>query len=195
MSLDKNFISLDLEMNKPSGKIIQVGICVANFNGGYEPLLKKWYIDPNEDVTEYITQLTGITNDDIKTHSVTHQQMATELSDIIKGYDCYTNPVTWGGGDYELLLSEIKQHTGEKFIDFGRRYIDVKTIFTFMEMCKGNMKKAALKSALGRRKMQFIGEAHRADVDAHNTIRLFFDLIKSQSSMVSCINALSSINI
>lgn len=182
-------------MNQPSGKIIQVGICVANFNGNFEPILKKWYIDPSEDITDYITQLTGITNDDIKNNSITYHQLVEELSVIMTEFDCYINPITWGVGDYELLLSEIKQHTGESFTGFGRRYVDVKTIFTFMEMCKGNMKKAALKSAMGRRKLTFIGDAHRADVDAHNTMRLFFDLIATQSSIVNCVTQLSSIKV
>lgn len=189
-----NFLALDLEMNQPSGKIIQVGVCVANINTIATPIKKMWYIDPQEEVTEFITNLTGITNADIKSHAVSHSVVAKELVELMTEHKCFINPVTWGGGDSQTLIDEIRD-CGIDFNAFGRRWIDVKTIHIFLEMCKGKTVKGGLKSAMGTRKMQFIGEAHRADVDAHNTLRFFFHMIKNQSALMESLCSISSIQV
>ena len=36
---------------------------------------------------------------------------------------------------------------------------------------------------MGRMKMQFVGQPHRADVDASNTLALFFGLVRRQSKI------------
>ncbi len=45
-----------------------------------------------------------------------------------------------------------------------------------------------LSSAMGVYKMQFEGKAHRADVDAYNTLRLFFEILKQQKRMLDMIS-------
>lgn len=188
---NSNFLSLDLEMNQPSGKIIQVGICIANRNTISAPILKMWYIDPQEPITEFITNLTGITNDDVKKHGVSHEVVAKELMELMLEHKCFVNPVTWGGGDSATLIDEFEER-GIIFQTFGRRWVDVKTIHTFLELCKDKTLKGGLRSAMGARKMQFIGDAHRADVDAHNTLRFFFHMIEQQSNAVEAIKTLGN---
>jgi inhibitor of KinA sporulation pathway (predicted exonuclease) len=189
---NNNFLSLDLEMNQPSGKIIQVGVCIANQDTIDAPIKKMWHVDPEEEITDFITNLTGITNEDIKNHSVPHTVVAQELVDLIIQYKCFINPVTWGGGDSQILINEFNDR-GITFNAFGRRWIDVKTIHVFLEMCKGKTLKGGLRSAMGARKMQFIGEAHRADVDAHNTLRFFFHMIKNQTAIMETLNTIPTI--
>jgi inhibitor of KinA sporulation pathway (predicted exonuclease) len=41
---------------------------------------------------------------------------------------------------------------------------------------------------MGVYKMQFEGKAHRADVDAYNTLRLFFEILKQQKRMLDMIS-------
>ena len=182
-------------MNQPSGRIIEVGICIASLDTIGSPILKSWYIDPEEEVTEYITKLTGITNEDIRSHSVKHEVVVRELSDLIVENNCFINPVTWGGGDSQLLLDEFKKYSTEPFNHFGRRWLDVKTMYIFLEMSKGKFGKGGLKSAMANRKMQFIGDAHRASVDAHNTLRLFFNLIETQGKVYDVVNSMTSLNL
>lgn len=191
---DNNFLSLDLEMNQPSGKIIQVGVCVASLSTIDAPIKKMWYIDPQEEITDFITNLTGITNQDIKNHAVSHDVVAKEIVELMETHKCFINPVTWGGGDSQTLIDEIRER-GIEFNTFGRRWIDVKTIHIFLEMCKGKTVKGGLRSAMGARKMTFIGEAHRADVDAHNTLRFFFHMIKNQSTLMNTINAIPNMQL
>ncbi len=191
---NSNFLSLDLEMNQPSGKIIQVGVCIANKDTIRAPVMKMWYIDPQEPITEFITNLTGISDDDIKKHAVSHEVVAREISALMDEHNCFINPVTWGGGDSQKLIDEFNER-GMQFQSFGRRWVDVKTIHVFLELCKDKTLKGGLRSAMGARKMQFIGEAHRADVDAFNTLRFFFHMIEQQSNIVGAMKSMGNIQI
>lgn len=182
----QNFLALDLELNNasdgstPNPPIIQVGIAIGNLMQSEEEyLVKKWYLDPMEPIFPEITTLTGITDDDIKNYAVPHSVVAEELSALIKQYDCFVNPVTWGGGDSTELLDEFRKHMVE-FRHFGRRWIDVKTWATLIFFARSKRPSGGLSSIMGGFKMPFKGKAHRADTDAFNTLRLFFHLIERQ---------------
>lgn len=195
----KKFLSLDLELNNgpagetPRPKIIQVGICIADLN---EPMsdwvVKKWYIDPHEPIFRFITELTGITDQDISDHAVSHEQMADELSALIIEHDTFMNPVVWGGGDSSELLEEIRDRD-IYFPHFGRRWIDVKTIHTFLCIAKGKNPSGGLSSVMGQNKINFEGKAHRADIDAFNTMKLFSHYVKRQNGINSMIEISKSL--
>lgn len=184
---DKNFISLDLELNNaqdgstPVPKIIQVGISIGNMNQDSEQfLIKKWYLDPQEPIFPFIEELTGITDNDIKNYAVSHSQCALELSELINEYKPFINPIVWGGGDSVELLAEFRERDIH-FPHFGRRWIDVKTIFTYLNWSKGKTSaKSSLNSGLVAFKMKFQGTPHRADDDARNTLILFFKMLERQ---------------
>lgn len=179
----KKFLSLDLELTQPTCKIIQVGIAIGSLEESEKDWIKKkWYIDPKESITEEITKLTGISNEDIKKYAQPISVVAKELSQLITKNDCFVNPVTWGAGDSSELLDLFRSEDLE-FKHFGRRWIDVKTLYTFLSFAQGTSNPAGgLSSCMGRYKLQFIGDAHRADVDAFNTLRFFFALIKRQQN-------------
>lgn len=188
--LNKNFIALDLELNNapdnstPNPKIIQVGVAVGNMEMTPDQYItKKWYLDPREPIFPFITELTGISDSDIEQYSVSRAECAIELSEFIIKHQPFTNPITWGGGDSSGLLSEFKSRDIH-FPHFGRRWIDVKTIYTYLQWAKGkNTAKSSLNSALNAFKMKFDGEQHRADNDAKNTLALFFRMLKRQNDI------------
>lgn len=183
--MSPTFISLDLELNQPSGRIIQVGVCVGNCEQPEdEYVVKNWLIDPNEPISEFIVGLTGITDEDIKLKSVSCKQMAQELETLIATHQTFINPVTWGGGDSTDLLAAFLKHDIE-FKQFGRRWIDVKTIHGMLMLSRKKNPSGGLRSAMGKYGLHFKGQPHRADVDAFNTLRLFFKLLKRQAAFES----------
>jgi DNA polymerase III epsilon subunit-like protein len=189
-----NFISLDLEFNQPSRKIIQIGVSIGNQTISEKDwIIKKWYVDPEESISPDIVALTGITESDISAHSSSIDDVAKELSGLITKYNCFVNPVTWGGGDSEMLL-KLFESNNVKFPHFGRRHIDVKTIHTFINFAKNKNKSGGLASVMGQYKLQFIGKAHRADVDAYNTLRLYFALLNRQTAIEESISKIKTLS-
>jgi len=193
MIADGKFLALDLELNQPSGKIIQVGVAIGDKNTRFEDyVVRKWYIDPQEPISEFITELTGITDSDIKGHCYSHEFVARELGELIKEHKVFINPVTWGGGDSGELLAEFSKNHAD-FPYFGRRWIDVKTWYTYLMLTRGKAPSGGLASAMGYFKLHFKGKAHRADVDAANTLALFFKLLERQAQLESILDSAKSI--
>ena len=71
---------------------------------------------------------------------------------------------------------------------FGHRWIDVKTWYVLRLLANGKRPAGGLSSAMNTYKMKFQGEAHRADVDALNTLRLFFNILERQNNMQALID-------
>ena len=194
MNLDQKYLALDLELNNaqdgstPNPKIIQVGVAIGSARENpKEWITKKWYVKINDPIYPFITDLTGITTQDIQQFGMTHYDISQELSRLIKEHDVFVNPVTWGGGDSTELKYEFDTH-GIEFRHFGRRWIDVKTWYTLRLLANGKRPTGGLSSAMGVYKLQFEGEAHRADVDAYNTLRLFFEILKRQKQMLDTVS-------
>ena len=188
----QKYLALDLELNSDGNgnvtKIIQVGIAIGSPNDTNNIQTYKWYVDSKEPLTPFITQLTGITQEDIDTKAVPLAQVAKELGVLIDQHKTFVNPVQWGMGDADELKAEFKENNVE-FPYFGNRCIDVKTIYTFLQTSKGNSIKGGLRSSMGRYKLQFKGEPHRADVDAHNTLVFYFTLMQRQKKLEEIISS------
>ena len=184
---DQTYFSLDLELNsKQDGttpRIIQVGVSVASPVMPDDIKTYSWYLDPEEPITPFIQQLTGITDEIIKEKSVSHQVVAQELGNIITENKCFVNPVVWGGGGEGNDATELKDEFRERGIDFpffGRRVIDVKTLYVFNQMVQGKTPSGGLRKSMISYGLDFIGTSHRADVDAENTLRFFFYFLNKQ---------------
>lgn len=194
MNLDQKYLALDLELNNaddgstPNPKIIQVGVAIGSARQSpSEWITKKWYVKINDPIYPFITDLTGITTQDIQQFGMSHYEIGQELSRLIKDNDVFVNPVTWGGGDSTELKAEFEKH-GIEFRHLGRRWIDVKTWYALRMLANGKRPAGGLSSAMGVYKMQFEGTAHRADVDAYNTLRLFFEILKRQKQMLDTVS-------
>lgn len=184
----QRYVALDLEYNQPSGTIIQVGVAIGSASQSqHEYVVRRWDLRVNESISEFITQLTGITDEDCRV-GVTLAQCAEELGNLLRENEVFVNPVTWGGGDSADLLRAFTQAQVE-FHHFGRRWIDVKTWATLLSLARTQTAKVqhgGLSKTMARYKLQFSGKAHRADVDAFNTLRLFFAILERQRILERC---------
>jgi inhibitor of KinA sporulation pathway (predicted exonuclease) len=192
MDLDQKYLALDLELNNapdgstPNPSIIQVGVAIGSARQlPSDWIVKKWFVKVNEPIYTFITELTGITTEDVQ-NGLQHYDIANELNNLIKDNNTFVNPVTWGGGDSTELKADFERW-GVEFRNFGRRWIDVKTWYVLHMITKGKKPAGGLSSAMGEYKMHFEGTPHRADVDAYNTLRLFFQILKKQGAMENLI--------
>lgn len=199
-----NYLSLDLELNTVDGNtthLIEVGAAVGNVVDGIF-FKKQWYIKPTFDLkgqlicdytlSDHIIGLTGITQEDYDQNAVDSQIVAAELGDIINGSSCFVNPVTWGIGDTDELKNTFK-HEGIQFPFFGRRFIDVKTLYLYIEAANGRSLSGGLRKSMNRYGIKFIGEPHRAATDAENTLRFFFHLLDRQKKLEDTIKLFKQI--
>ena len=178
-----NYFSLDLELNNKSDgttpRIIEVGVAFGSSVRPEEITRYNWYLDPEEKITDFISNLTGITDEIIKEKSVPLSQVAEELGNLLTQEKPFVNPITWGGNDAAELLQEFRDG-GISFPFFGRRILDVKTLFVYTQMVNGKSPAGSLKKSMRSYGLEFIGENHRADVDAYNTLRFFFYFLERQ---------------
>jgi len=196
MNATEYYLALDLELNNaedgstPNPPIIQVGVAIGTWDHYLENsiITRKWYFNPKEEIFPFITRLTGITDDDVKYNSVDYHVFAEEFAEFINQYKPFVNPVTWGGGD-SVELKSLMNEKGVHFPFFGHRWIDVKTWYVLRLIANGKRPTGGLKSAMATYKMQFVGTPHRADDDAHNTLRLFFNILDRQNKMQRLIDS------
>ena len=191
----QRYVALDLEYNQPSGTIIQVGVAIGSASQSQQDyVVRRWDLRVEEPISEFITQLTGITDEDCRA-GVSLTQCAEELGSLLREHEVFVNPVTWGGGDSTDLLRAFAQVQVE-FHHFGRRWIDVKTWATLLSLARtptAKVQHGGLSKAMARHKLQFVGKAHRADVDAFNTLRLFFAILERQRVLEGCAARMKSL--
>lgn len=169
-----NLLSLDLEMEQPSGEIIQLGFTIFNKDSKEVLISKRLYVNTGKILSPFITQLTGITQE--------QHDAGTSLSDVYdelyywhKLYQCFMNPITWGGGDSWELKKQLPSLPEEDWC-FGRRWIDAKTLYITYRMANDLPIKGGLKKACNSMDIQFEGPAHDAERDAYNTASIYSKL-------------------
>lgn len=180
---DQKYFSIDLELNNKNDgtipKIIEVGVAFGTPIRPEEITRYNWYLDPEEKITDFISNLTGITDEIIKEKAVSHETVAEELGSLIQLWNCFPNPVVWGQGDTDGLKAEFKERN-IRFPFFGRRIFDVKTICVFNQMVQGKSPGGGLRKCMNSYGLTFEGEPHRAAVDATNTLRFFFYFLNTE---------------
>ena len=170
------FTSLDLEMNQPSGRIIQIGVSVGDLTTGEKLGAFERLIDPEESIDPRIVLLCGITDQDISSKGISLAEAYQELQDFLLPFSevRQLNPLTWGGGDSITLRSQARVQD-ERWL-FGRRWIDVKTVYTAWQHSQGREAIGGLSTSLKRMGLKFEGRPHSAEADAWNTFRMYLKL-------------------
>ena len=172
---DINIISLDMEYEQPCQTIIQVGVIVGNLKTG--EILEEYceHVKSTLLLSEYIKKLTGIKQRDID-NGISLPEIYEDLKNLHEKYKCFRNCITWGGGDSQDLRNSL--NLDDEMFLFGRRWIDVKTVFISYMFSKGESHKSGLAKSLLRLGMQFKGKKHNAKDDALNTFLIYRELLK-----------------
>lgn len=163
-------------MNQPSGRIIQIGACVGDTLTGEILETLSVLVDPGEELTDFIVNLTGIYPAHISEKGGTLMAAYEKLKELHIKHACFMNPITWGGGDsYELKQQLVRDYPDwdQKLWTFGRRWIDVKTLWHTQQIAIEGKLQAGLAKALAKSGMQFKGRRHNAKDDAINTFYMF----------------------
>ena len=165
LNLTKPLVIFDLEttgLDLVKDRIIQISYIKVSPNGDEER--GDELVNPERPIEPIITQLTGISNEDVK-DKPTFKQLSQKLADKFNGCDF----AGFNSNHFDIpLLAEEFLRAGIDF-DFSKcRMIDAQTIFHKME--RRNLA-AAYKFYCGR-KMEEDFEAHRADQDTEATYRV-----------------------
>ncbi len=165
MNLVKPLVIFDLEttgLDLVKDRIIQISYIKVNPDGSEER--GNELVNPEKPIEPIITQLTGISNEDVK-DKPTFKQLGAVLADKFTGCDF----AGFNSNHFDIpLLAEEFLRAGIDF-DFSKcKMIDAQTIFHKME--RRNLA-AAYKFYCGR-KMEEDFEAHRADQDTEATYRV-----------------------
>lgn len=174
----KIFTSLDLEMNQPSKKIIQIGACIGDISSGKIIDKLSVFINPNEKISAYITDLTKITQEDVD-NGVTLEEGYEILKSFHEKYCSFVNCITWGGGDSQELLEQLKlENTNFSGWCFGRRWIDVKTLFISWRFANKQPIQGGLARSMTKVGLNFIGQKHNATDDSVNAFRMYCKMLE-----------------
>ena len=165
LNLIKPLVIFDLEttgLDLVKDRIIQISY-IKVYPDGHEERGNE-LVNPEKPIEPMITQLTGISNDDVK-DKPTFKQLGAVLAEKFTGCDF----AGFNSNHFDIpLLAEEFLRAGVDF-DFSKcKMIDAQTIFHKME--RRNLA-AAYKFYCGR-KMEEDFEAHRADQDTEATYRV-----------------------
>jgi inhibitor of KinA sporulation pathway (predicted exonuclease) len=175
-------MALDLELNQPSGKIIQVGAVAGDLDTG--EILARFgvVVNPLEPIDPFIVELTGVTQERADA-GVAIETAYTSLCAFHALHGCFTNALTWGGGDTETLRQQSFEGTwrdddpGLPKWPLGRRWIDCKTLYVSWRLAHGKKVQGGLARALTKFGLRFEGRKHDAVDDAANTFRFYHRMV------------------
>ena len=165
LNLQKPLVIFDLEttgLDMVKDRVIQISY-IKVFPDGRE-VRGNELVNPEKPIPDLITQLTGISDDDVK-DKPTFKQLGAKLNEVFLGSDI----AGFNSNHFDVpLLAEEFLRAGVDF-DFSKaRLIDACTIFKKLE--RRNLA-SAYKFYCGRR-MEDDFEAHRADQDTEATYRV-----------------------
>ena len=166
-----NVITIDLEMNKSVKKpIIQLGYTINNVKTGKLVMARSLFVNPNETIDPFITELTGIKDEDVADAGsllFAYERMATD----IKKHQTSPFVLQWGLDHFELRNQ--LNIDWDNYI-FARRCIDIKSLYQAYAMARPQGKTVAgLAKACEVLGIEFEGRQHDALCDAFNTFKVF----------------------
>lgn len=169
-------VAIDLELNQPSNKIIQIGAVIGDLRSGEVVSSFSTFADPGEQLSAEIVKLTSIKQSDVDGAGA----LLDAYGSLVEWMAPYSElrqreALTWGGGDTTHLFQQL----GAPFDQwvFSRRWTDAKTVFSAWRMAQGRPWDGGLARAMTKLGLVFEGRKHHALDDARNTFRIFYRLL------------------
>lgn len=168
-----NILVLDLEMNQPSKKIIEIGYVIVSLDKQEEVLSRNILVNPHEPISPAITSLTGITNEMMETTQCELADAVNLMSLDFNSFSCIKFIATWGNGDFQHLRNRLKVQSDSLYMQFfdlfGYRFLDVKTLYQSWAIANSKPYRSGLRKSMKQMGLEFEGSAHTAVIDARNT--------------------------
>ena len=169
-------VAFDLEMNQPSGRIIQIGAVAGSIDSGEVVAVFSELVNPGEPLAPAIAALTGIAAAALPVAPALPEAFA-RLSAWLGPLRQHRklHPLTWGVWDFPVLREQLGAHAAGW--PFGHRWIDVKAVYQAWRHAHGFTGMAGLGAAVEHLGLAFAGRAHDAAADAENTFRAYVALL------------------
>lgn len=171
--VDLECLCWDEQRSSEESEIIEIGICVLDFEKSKIDRKKSFVVRPNKlDVSEFCTNLTGHTLETIKDG----QKLNEALNTIKKEYPL--NSHVWGSwGFYDRNKIESECRNKNIINPFPPDHFNLKTLHA---MINGLHKGVGLAVALKLYNMKFEGRHHNGSDDAFNTARVCYRMLKGK---------------
>ena len=170
-----NFLFLDLEMDQPSQKIIQVGWTIGDPVSGRVYEIEGPYVRLNGLLNPIISNLCGVEQTTLDKADMLDDVYSDMYADYIK-HRCSSTVVTWGKGDLSLLHDQVSSRLPWPF---GQHYMDAKNLYQAWKLKTGaDHLKGGLARAMTKFGLHFQGRKHNAGDDAYNTFKIYSRLLK-----------------
>lgn len=177
----KNFTVLDLKLNKPSDKILQVGVVIGNIYTKNIVCANSLFVKTNEKISEYVTKVSGITQENVK-NGIDLLTIYNKISSLHSKHNSSSLILSWGRNNSEYLKSQLKKEYPNINIEnnwkLGYRCIDVKTIYQFYQIINGKELQGGILKAVSELGLKFIGKKHDALWDSFNIFKIFVTLME-----------------
>jgi len=152
-------------------EIIEIGICKLNMSDGSIEDKRSYLIKPlQSEISEYCTNLTGITAEKLEKEGVTFQEACSNIKNRYNSL--HRTYAGYGGFDKSIMESQCSE-LGVKF-PFSETYLDLKVMISLMS----GGKPIGLLKELDARNISFEGSVHSGADDAFNTAKLLYHVLK-----------------
>jgi inhibitor of KinA sporulation pathway (predicted exonuclease) len=164
---------IDLEMNQPSHSIIQIGaVCYDTRQDKVRAVFSSNVRPGDEQISPYITELTGITQEMVDV-SMPLDIVAADLSSWASEYGCASVIAAWGRDDH-YLRSQIP---ADRYP--WRSQLDIKVMSSVMQSTLPGKARGGLARQLAKLGLEFTGVPHRALDDALNTVYVLREYVNA----------------
>lgn len=159
--------------DKKKREIIEIGVTSITYDGERNPVLEKgkrlFVKNVKTDISQYCTNLTGITQEIIDKDGVSLEEACKYLQDT---YNSINHPwFSWGRFDRDCLIGNCRNQN--VVYPMSSEYFNLSVLYSVMTRRKN---KQSMKKALASLEMGLIGTHHNGTDDSFNVARILSKL-------------------